>query len=95
MEDGLMGEFAKSKINEIINFHKIVEQKRHKNCLKKIYQKRKDRFWNTQKIIGDDYLKQVIKNHLVEIEKILLGKDEAKAEEIKRLREEADRLENM
>jgi hypothetical protein len=31
----------------------------------------------------------------VEIEKILLGKDEAKAEKIKRLREEADRLENM
>jgi predicted ATPase len=94
IEDGLMGEFAKSKINEIINFHKIVEQKRHKNCLKKIYEKRKDRFWNIQKIIGDDYLKQVVKNHLVEIEKILLGKDEAKKEEIKRVKAYLKSLEN-
>jgi predicted ATP-binding protein involved in virulence len=94
MEDGLMGEFAKSKINEIIEFHKIVEQKKHKECLKKIYKKRKDRFWNTQKIIGDDYLKQVIKNHLVEIEKILLGKDEAKAEEIKRTEAYLESLKN-
>jgi hypothetical protein len=84
MEDGLMGEFAKSKINEIIDFHKTVEQKRHKDCLKKIYKKREDRFWDIQKIIGDDYLKQVIKNHLIEIEKILLGKDKAKEKEIKR-----------
>jgi hypothetical protein len=95
-----MGEFAKSKINEIINFHKEVEEensKQDKNLanLQQKYEDAKTKFWNTQKIIGDDYLKQVIKNHLVEIEKILLGKDEAKAEEIKRLREEADRLENM
>jgi hypothetical protein len=32
---------------------------------------------------------------LVEIEKILLGKDEAKDEEVKRLREEVNRLESM
>jgi energy-coupling factor transporter ATP-binding protein EcfA2 len=94
MEDGLMGEFAKSKINEIIDFHKIVEQKKHKECLKKIYEKRKDRFWDTQKIIGEDYLKQVVKNHLVEIEKILLGKDKAKEEEIKRTKAYLKSLKN-
>jgi len=86
MEDGLMGEFAKSKINEIIDFYKIVQKKQHINCLKKIYlAKRKDMFWQTQSIIGEEYLKQVIKNHLVEIEKILLRKDGAKKEEIKRV----------
>jgi predicted ATP-binding protein involved in virulence len=94
MEDGLMGEFAMSKINEIIDFHKIVEQKKHKECLKKIYEKRKAIFWNTQKIIGEDYLKQVVKNHLVEIEKILLGKDKAKEEEIKRTKAYLKSLKN-
>jgi len=102
MEDGLMGEFAKGKINEIIDFYKEVE-KENKNKkdksnlepLKTRYKLDKKRFWQTQSIIGEDYLKQVIKNHLVEIESILLGHDEAKQEEIKRLRAEADKLENM
>ncbi len=84
MEDGLMGEFAKGKINEIIDFHKVVEKQKHITCLKKIYEKRKTKFWQTQSIIGEEYLKQIIKNHLVEIEKILLGKDEAKKQEIER-----------
>jgi len=84
MEDGLMGEFAKGKIEEIIHFHKVTEKQKHKTCLKKIYEKRKRKFWQTQSIIGEEYLKQIIKNHLVEIEKILLGKDEAKKQEIER-----------
>jgi len=94
MEDGLMGEFAKSKINEIIEFHNIVSKGRHKECLKKIYEKRKMRFWQTQSIIGEEYLKQIIKNHLVEIEKILLGKDKAKEEEIKRVEKYLESLKN-
>jgi predicted ATPase len=86
MDDGLMGEFAKGKINEIIDFHKLVEKNRHTNCLTKIYlDSKQKKFWDIQKIIGEDYLKQVIKNHLVEIEKSLLGVDEAKKEEIKRV----------
>ncbi len=106
MEDGLMGEFAKSKINEIIGFHKEVENIKDdikaKESLRIEYEKedegkpsKKMRFWNTQSIIGDAYLKQVIKNHLVDIETILLGIDRAKKEEIKRLRDEADRLEKL
>jgi len=90
MEDGLMGEFAKGKINEIIDFHKKVEEEKKKekssfSALKTEYEKFKIKFWQTQSIIGEEYLKQVIKNHLVEIEKILLGKDKAKEEEIKRV----------
>ncbi len=50
MEDGLMGEFAKSKINEIINFHKKVEaeSKKEKNNLtplKTKYKRLKTKFW--------------------------------------------------
>ena len=91
MEDGLMGEFAKSKINEIIDFHKEVEEENQKeksdfSTLTIKYKSKQKKFWKTQSIIGDEYLKQVIKNHLVEIEKILLGKDKAKEEEIKRVK---------
>jgi len=94
MEDGLMGEFATSRINEIIEFHNIVSKGRHKEPLKKIYEKREMRFWQTQSVIGEEYLKQVIKNHLVEIEKILLGKDKAKEEEIKRVEKYLESLKN-
>jgi len=100
MKDGLMGEFAESKIKEIINFHKEVEEENKKensnfDLLKTKYESHKKRFWQIQSIIGEDYLKQVIKNHLIYIENILLGHDEAKEEDIKRLRAEADRLESM
>jgi len=94
IDDGLMGEFAKGKINEIIDFHKIVAKEKHKECLIKIYNKRKKNLWQTQSIIGEEYLKQVIKNHLIEIEKILLGKDKAKEEEIKRTKEYLKSLED-
>ena len=106
MEDGLMGEFAKGKINEIIEFHKEVEEIKDnesaRNTLRTKYEIEEDekpsiktKFWNTQSIIGDEYLKQVIKNHLVDMETILLGHDTAKKEEIERLRAEADRLERL
>jgi predicted ATP-binding protein involved in virulence len=57
MENGLMGEFAKSKINEIISFHKEVAEensKPDKNLanLRQKYEDNKTKFWNTQKIIG-------------------------------------------
>ena len=94
-----MGEFAKTKINEIIAFHKNVEDNKDDKIevekLKIEYCKKdenqqtiKDKFWHIQSIIGEDYLKQVIKNHIIEIEKILLGKEETNKEEIKRLQEQ-------
>jgi energy-coupling factor transporter ATP-binding protein EcfA2 len=97
MKDGLMGEFAKSKINEIIDFHKVIlEESKQENPnydkLKIEYEKLEKKFWDTQKIIGEDYLKQVIKNHLIDIENRLYGFDMARKEEAKRLREEAERL---
>ena len=104
MDGGLMGEFAKGKINDILNFYKqidnIKENKAEVEKLKIVYlqednhkQTLKDKMWNIQSIIGDDYLKQVIKNHLVEIEKILLGNDEAKKLEIERLQNQIKLLE--
>ena len=102
MKDGLMGEFAKDKIQSIIKYHEEIlekeltkeENKEQKDEEKEIYEKEhKTKFWQIQSIIGDDYLKQVIKNHLIEIEKIVLGNDKAKQEEIKRLKAKIELLE--
>ncbi len=71
------------------------ENKKQRDEEKKIYEKEhKTKFWQIQSIIGDDYLKQVIKNHLVEIEKILY--DEYLIDkEIKKLKDEIERLERL
>lgn len=103
MKDGLMGEFAKEKIQSIIKYHEELlkkeltknENKKQRGEEKEIYEKEyKTKFWQIQSIIGDDYLKQVIKNHLVEIEKILY--DEYLIDkEIKKLKDEIERLERL
>jgi len=90
MEDGLMGEFAKGKINEIIDFHNITKKKRHKKCLQKIYENREKGFRQTQSIVGDPYLKQVLENHLLEIDKFFdkkVAKEKLKARLQKQLAE--------
>ncbi|MCT7488193.1 ATP-binding protein [Aliarcobacter cryaerophilus] len=101
MKDGFMGEFAKNEINSIILYHKEIEKKeltkeenkKQIGVEKEKYTKEyKTKFWKIQSIIGDDYLKQVVKNHLVEIEKIVLGNDEAKRLEIERLEEQIKEL---
>lgn len=93
MKDGLMGEFTKDKIQSIIKYHEDMEKKEIIEADKIEYKTKKQKeFWQIQSIIGDDYLKQVIKNHLIEIEKIVLGTDEAKQEEIIRLEAQIEQL---
>ena len=95
MEDGLMGEFAKGKINEIIDFHKEVEEENsEKEALKIKYLENQNKFWQTQSIVGEAYLKQILENHLIEIEKILLGKDGAKENKRERLLAQLKELDN-
>lgn len=95
MKEGLMGEFAKGKIRSIIEYHEEIkskdllkdENKHLREVEKEKYlQEHQKNFWNIHSIIGDEFIKQAIKNHLIEIEKIILGNDEAKQEEIKRLK---------
>ena len=71
MSDGLMGEFAKSKINEIKDFYEKVKKSKNpkKTYLKKYNDKKKD-FENIQKIIGELFLQTIIKNYLDELEEI-------------------------
>jgi predicted ATP-binding protein involved in virulence len=92
MEDGLMGEFAKNKINEIINFHKEVEKEGETSVLITEYKEKRIRFWDIKQVVGDGYLQQVLENHLIEIDKKLLGIDRAKELKIERVEEELKRL---
>ena len=70
MSDGLMGEFAKSKISEIKKFYELIQNLqnkgkiKNKNLWKKSYERRKTRFENIQKIIGEPFLQTIIKNYL-------------------------------
>ncbi len=104
MKDGLMGEFAKTKIQEIIKYHEEIinrELVKKENKIQREEEKLKyvdsyqQAFWNIQSIIGDTYLKQIIKNHMIEIEKILLGNDKAKELEIDRLKKQINLLESL
>ena len=87
MEDGLMGEFAKNKIMQIQKFHKKVlkyqENKKVKKAYICFYNKKQKEFEQIQSIIGEPFLKTIVKNQLEEIEFILF-EEKAKKIAIKR-----------
>ena len=87
MEDGLMGEFAKSKIMQIQKFYKKVLKYKENEKVKKayicFYNKKQKEFERIQSIIGEPFLKTIVKNELEEIETILF-KDKAKQLAIQR-----------
>ncbi len=95
MEDGLMGEFAKGKINKIKRFYDIFtkyqDNKKIKKAYKWIYLKKRKNFWHIQSIIGEPFLKTVIKNYLDEVENILFDDTKAKEMAIERLIQEFDK----
>ncbi len=95
MEDGLMGEFAKGKIIQIKKFHKKVlkyqENKKVKKAYICFYNKKQKEFEHIQSIIGEPFLKTVIKNYLDEVENILFDDAKAKEMAIKRLVKEFDK----
>ena len=91
MSDGLMGEFAKSKINEIKDFYdtnkNLKKEDSNFESKKDEFKKNKKYFENIQKIIGEPFLKTVIKNYLDELEILFYGKKEFLNNEIKRLQD--------
>ena len=78
MEYGLLGEFAKNKINEIKKFYdfiqkfksKINAKEKIKERVKKYYLNKKERFNHIQSIIGEPFLQTIIGNYLDEFEQI-------------------------
>jgi len=86
MKDGLMGEFAKGKIMQIKKFHqKVLEHKDNEKLkhYKYYYKTIQEEFEQIQSIIGEPFLKTIVKNQLEEIETILF-KDKAKQLAIQR-----------
>ena len=86
-----MGEFAKSKINEIKEFYdenKDLEKDDSNYQTKKeeFLTKKKD-FENIQRIIGEPFLQTIMKNYLDELEILFNGKKEFLKNEIKRLQD--------
>ena len=102
MSDGLMGEFAKGKIEEIKKFYELVKKfekkeklkshlinlnKKQKVKIKKLYKRKKLRFEHIQSIIGEPFLKTIMKNYLDELDILFYGKKEFLKKEILRLQE--------
>ena len=92
MSDGLMGEFAKSKIEEIKKFYEIVKflepkNKKYKRILKILYLFKIKKFKHIQSIIGEPFLQTIIKNYLDELEILFNGKKKFLDKEIERLQE--------
>ena len=93
MKDGLMGEFAKGKIRTIqVAYKYILHRNKQKSLNKKEHKKSRrfiktqlKRLWYIQSIIGENFLRTIMKNYLQEIEQILLGNDKAIDNEIERL----------
>ncbi|WP_415397184.1 AAA family ATPase [Sulfurimonas sp. CS5] len=68
MKDGLMGEFAKGKINAIKEFYEKVKKSENpkEDCLEK-YAQNIENFKNIHSIIGEPFLKTIIGNYLDEL----------------------------
>ncbi|RZV16191.1 AAA family ATPase [Aliarcobacter butzleri] len=76
MRDGLMGEFAKSKITEIKEFYeKVKNSENPKEEHKKEFEDNIKSFIHIQSIIGEPFLQTIIKNYLDELEEIFGNED--------------------
>jgi hypothetical protein len=83
MSDGLMGEFAKGKINDFKEFYeKVKKSKNSKRTYLKRYLKDIKDFRYIQSIIGEPFLQTIIKNYLDELEQIF-GHENYKEDQIK------------
>ncbi len=91
-----IGEFALSKIKEIVDFHYNVMQKvSDKKSLTKFqkkYKNIKEQFHFIQKHIGEEYIQGILKNHIDDIEK-RLQKNNFKKQRIQELKDELKQLE--
>ena len=93
MSGGLMGEFAKSKIEEIKKFYELVKKaekiinqsEKVKTIIKNIYQGYAPNFRHIQSIIGEPFLNTIMKNYLDELDILFYGKNQFLDNEIQRL----------
>ncbi|MFW2585728.1 AAA family ATPase [Aliarcobacter butzleri] len=101
MSDGLMGQFAKSKINEIKDFYeKVKNSKNLKEEHKKEFEDNIKSFIHIQSIIGEPFLQTIIKNYLDDLhiifsdDKTLIDKELAELEKRKKYLESLKNAKN-
>ena len=100
MSDGLMGEFAKGKIEEIKKFYELVkkcekvikESEKVESTIQNIYLGYEKDFKHIQSIIGEPFLQTVIKNYLDELDILFYGKNQFLDNEIERLKALKDNI---
>ncbi|MFA6789418.1 MAG: AAA family ATPase [Arcobacteraceae bacterium] len=100
MENGLMGEFAKGKIEAIKDFYEMVKcleakNPKYKRILKILYLYKIKNFKHIQSIIGEPFLKTIMKNYLDELELIFLDENDLIDIELKALEERKKYLEKL
>ncbi|MFA5428079.1 MAG: AAA family ATPase [Sulfurimonas sp.] len=103
MKDGLMGEFAKGKIEEIKKFYdfnqkfksRINAKEKIKERVKKYYLNKKEKFNHIQSIIGEPFLKTIMKNYLDELELIFSDDEDLINKELKELEKRKLYLEKL
>jgi len=99
MKDGLMGEFAKGKIEAIKKFYeKVMKSKDNPNRIKKYlcyYNKKKKEFKHIHSIIGEPFLKTIMGNYLDELEFLLSDGDTLIDKELRELEERKKYLESL
>lgn len=100
MENGLMGEFAKGKIEAIKEFYEMVKylepkNPKYKRILKVLYLYKIKKFKHIQSIIGEPFLKTIMKNYLDELELIFLDENDLIDIELKALEERKKYLEKL
>jgi hypothetical protein len=91
--DSTMGEFAKSKIYELLSF----EEKDETHLAKIEYKNKRDDFVMLIELVGENYVKNILKNHLESLdEKYLVETNRVEKidKEIERLQLEKKRLED-
>jgi ABC-type multidrug transport system ATPase subunit len=96
MKDGLMGEFAKGKITAIKDFYeKVKKSKNPKNEHKQEFENNIENFRHIQSIIGEPFLKTIMKNYLDELELIFSDDEDLINKELKELEKRKLYLEKL
>jgi energy-coupling factor transporter ATP-binding protein EcfA2 len=88
-----MGEFARSKIQDFLSF----EDKDHTHSIKVNYKKKREDFVKLIALVGEKYVRNILKNHLEVLDKKYLGgsnRIEKIQQEIEKLQSEKKRLED-
>ena len=103
MSDGLMGEFAKGKIEEIKKFYDLIQKlksriksnTKSKKVAKHSFNRRRERFNSIQSIIGEPFLKTIMKNYLDELEFLFLDDETLIDKELEVLEERKKYLKSL